>query len=113
MRFSQSIHLNPKTREGMEILSVLLAVPPYQRGILLRTILFEHIRSAAHNRYPGVNPKTNEEIQEILVKRPSGRSRRIQPVPRAASPGLFSSIPAPQEVPADLDIDARLDQLNF
>lgn len=114
-RVVQSIHVNPETEEGQEILSVLLAVPPYQRGALLRTILFDHIRSAALRRWAGIKPKTPEEMRELLANRPTTHAPG-RPTPRRLPPSglvLPSSIDRPPDAPNALDIEARLDQLQF
>ena len=113
-RFSQSIHLNPETKEGLEILSVLLALPPYRRAALLRTVLAEHLRRAALDQYPGVTPKTRTEIVELLARRTSRVSQRRTPVPAPRpDPVPFSSVDTPRDAPETLDLDARLDRLQF
>lgn len=113
-RFSQSIHLNPDTREGLEILSVLLALPPYRRAALVRTVLAEHLRRAAHDQYPAITPKTHPEIVDMLASRAALASRRTSlPPARAPASGPIHSSDAPQDAPETLDLDARLDQLQF
>lgn len=114
-QFSQSIHLKPDTKEGCEILSVVLAIPPRQRGALVRAVLAEHIRSSAQRWWPGLLPKTDEEIKEYLANRPTPRSsRRItvpyrgfrEPIERPVNSDPGESLQA-------LDVDATLDRLRF
>lgn len=113
-RFSQSIHLNPETRDGLEILSVLLALPPYRRAALVRTVLAEHLRRAAHDQYPAITPKTHPEIVDMLASRAARASRRTSvPPARPPAPGSIHSSDAPQDTLETLDLDARLDQLPF
>ncbi len=114
-QFSQSIHLNPATEKGQEILSVLLAVPRYQRGDLIRTILFGHIRDTAMRLWPGMQSKTPEDIKDTLAGRPAKRSRR--PVRSASEPtstwAQEASVELSEVPPNDVDIEARLDTLVF
>lgn len=111
-RFAQSIYLNPETREGLEILSVLLSLPPYRRAALVRTVLAEHLRRAAHEEYPAITPKTYPETVDMLANREARASRRPSvPPARPPTPSLTSD--APRDTPETLDLDARLDQLQF
>ena len=114
-RFSQSIHVNPETKEGLEILSVLLTLPPYRRAALLRTVLAKHLRRAAHDQYPGVTPKTHTEVLALLAHRASRPSRRTTPLPPGPPPDPVPcpSVDGPVDVPEALDLDARLDRLQF
>mgnify|MGYP001575091406 FL=1 len=114
-RFSQSIHVNPETTEGVEILSVLLAVPAYERGALVRGVLAAHIRRAARTRYPGLTPKTPGEVADVLAQRAARRPRRRRPSLSVAPPDpvALSTRDAPPTDPEALDLEARLDQLQF
>lgn len=92
---------------------MLLAVPPYQRGALLRAILFDHLRRAALGRWPGIKPKTPDEMKGVLAARRSGRSRAIPGRVPLSGPVPFSSVQGPVEAPDGLDLEARLDELRF
>ncbi len=111
-RFSQSIYLNPETREGLEILSVLFSLPPYRRAALVRTVLAEHLRRAAHEQYPAITAKTYPETVDMLANRGSRTARRPS-VPTARPPTPSPTSDAPRDARETLDLDARLDQLQF
>lgn len=114
--YCQSVHLTDNTKEGREILSVLLAIPRYQRSALIRAVLLEHLKDAARQRWPGWEPKTAEELQTLLTARPqsclSRRSTARVGTPRSPllwpSPATATVDPGPAE-----DIEVRLNRLDF